>query len=76
MNEDLSIKKKQIESEIQKEIENAEKEIQRFKINSTPKMISISEEIVSIVIKDIFGEDLNKSSIKATVTEINKGYKN
>ena len=76
MNEDLSIKKKQIESEIQKEIENAEKEIQRFKINSTPKMISISEEIVSNVIKDIFGEDLNKSSIKATVTEINKGYKN
>ena len=71
-----SIKKKQIESEIQKEIENAEKEIQRFKINSTPKMISISEEIVSNVIKDIFGEDLNKSSIKATVTEINKGYKN
>ena len=76
LNEDLSIKKKQIESEIQKEIENAEKEIQRFKINSTPKMISISEEIVSNVIKDIFGEDLNKSSIKATVTEINKGYKN
>ena len=76
MNEDLSIKKKQIESEIQKEIENAEKEIQIFKINSTPKMISISEEFVSNVIKDIFGEDLNKSSIKATVTEINKGYKN
>ena len=34
------------------------------------------EEIVSNVIKDIFGEDLNKSSIKATVSEIKKGYKN
>ena len=72
LNEDLSIKKKQIESEIQKEIENAEKEIQRFKINSTPKMISISEEIVSNVIKDIFGEEGNKSSIKAAISEIVK----
>ena len=74
LNEDLSIKKKNQKSK--KKLKMPRKEIQRFKINSTPKMISISEEIVSNVIKDIFGEDLNKSSIKATVTEINKGYKN
>ena len=76
LNEDIQMKKNQIEKEIQKEIENAEKEIQKFKISSSDKVGLISEEIVSNVIKDIFGEDLNKSSIKATVSEITKGYKN
>ena len=76
LNEDIQIKKNQIEKEIQKETENAEKEIQKFKIGSSSKIGLISEEIVSNVIKDIFGEDLNKSSIKATVSEITKGYKN
>ena len=76
LNEDIQIKKNQIEKEIQKETENAEKEIQKFKINSSNKVGLISEEIVSNIIKDIFGEDLNKSSIKATVSEITKGYKN
>ena len=45
-------------------------------MNSSNKVALVSEEIVSGIIKDIFGEDLNKSSIKATVDEINKGYKN
>ena len=76
LNEDVQMKKNQIEKEIQKEIKNAEKEIQKFKISSSNKVGLISEEIVSNVIKDIFGEDLNKSSIKATVSEITKGYKN
>ena len=76
LNEDIQIKKDQIEKEIQKETENAEKEIKKFKISSSNKVGLISEEIVSNVIKDIFGEDLNKSSIKATVSEITKGYKN
>ena len=76
LNEDIQIKKNQIEKEIQKETENAEKEIQKFKVGSSSKIGLISEEIVSNVIKDIFGEDLNKSSIKATVSEITKVYKN
>ena len=76
LNEDIQIKKNQIEKEIQKETENPEKEIQKFIINSSNKVGLISEEIVSNIIKDIFGEDLNKSSIKATVSEITKGYKN
>tara|TARA_B100000959_G_C14829655_1_gene561328 strand:+ start:135 stop:701 length:567 start_codon:yes stop_codon:yes gene_type:complete len=76
LNEDIQMKKNQIEKEIQKEIENAEKEIQKFKISSSNKVGLISEEIVSNIIKNIFGEDLNKSSIKATVSEITKGYKN
>ena len=52
-----------------------EKEIKKFQKNSLNKVGLISEEIVSSVIKDIFGEDLNNSSIKATVSEITKGYK-
>ena len=76
LNEDIQTKKEQVEKEIQKEIKNAEKEIQKLKINSSSKVNLISEEIVSNIIKDIFGEDLNKSSIKATVSEITKGYKN
>ena len=59
-----------------KETENAEKEIEKFKINSSKKAILISEEIASNIIKDIFGEDLNKSSLKAAVSEITKEYKN
>ena len=54
---------------------NAEKEIQKFKTNSYSKIPIVSEEIISDIIKDIFEEDLNKSSIKATVAEITKGYK-
>ena len=76
LNDDIQEKRNQIEKEIHKEIQNAEKEIQKFKINSSSKIPLVSEEIVSNIIKDIFGEDLNKSSIKATVDEINKGYKN
>jgi len=75
LNEDIRLKKNQIEKEIQKETENVEKEIKKFQKNSLNKVGLISEEIVSSVIKDIFGEDLNKSSIKATVSEITKGYK-
>jgi len=76
LNEDIQIKKDQIEKEIQKETVSAEKEIQKFKVNSSNKVALVSEEIVSGIIKDIFGEDLNKSSIKATVSEITKGHKN
>ena len=51
---------------------SASKEIEKFKINSLKKINIISEEIVSDIIKDIFKEDLNKSSIKATVSEVMK----
>ncbi len=76
LNDDIQVKRNQIEKEIEKETENAEKEIEKFKSSASLKVSLISEEIVSSVIKDIFGEDLNKSSIKATVSEITKGYKN
>ena len=75
INEDIQTKKDQIEKDIQKETLGATKEIEKFKINSLNKVNIISEEIVSEIIQDIFKEDLNKSSIKATVSEVMKERK-
>ena len=76
INEDIESKKEQVEKDIQKETLSATKEIEKFKINSLSKVNIISEEIVSDIIKDIFKEDLNKNSIKATVSEVMKERKN
>ena len=54
---------------------NAEKEIKKFKSDSIKKVGIISEEIVSDLLKGIIGEDGNKSSIKATVSEVIKQKK-
>ena len=39
---------------------------------SVDKVVTISEDIVSSLLKNIFEEDGNKSSIKATVSEVVK----
>ena len=75
LNEDMQTKKNKIQKEIEQETRNAEKEIQKFKSESLNKVNTISEEIVSTLVKDIFGEDLNRSSIKATVSQVLKEYK-
>ena len=75
LNEDIQVKKNKIQKEIEQETRNSEKEIEKFKSESLEKINIISEEIVSNLIKDIFGEDLNKSSIKATVSQIHKEHK-
>ncbi len=75
LSQDMQLKRKEIEKEIEKETENAQKEIKNFKINSINKINLISEEIASNLVKDIFGEDPNKSSVKASVNEIMKGHK-
>tara|TARA_Y100001970_G_scaffold292140_1_gene432154 strand:+ start:171 stop:746 length:576 start_codon:yes stop_codon:yes gene_type:complete len=74
LNEDIQGKKEKIQKEIEKEIHNAEKEIQKFKADSINKIGLISEDIVSSLLKDIVGDDGNKSSIKATVSEVVKKY--
>jgi len=76
INEDIQTKKEQIEKDIQKETLGATKEIEKFKINSLNKVNIISEEIISEIIQDIFKEDLNKNSIKATVSEVMKERRN
>ena len=75
LNEDMQAKKNKIQKEIEQETHNAEKEIQKFKSEALNKVNAISEEIVSTLVKDIFGEDLNRSSIKATVSQVLKEYK-
>ncbi len=75
LSQDMQLKGKEIKKEIEKETENAQKEIKNFKINSINKINLISEEIASNLIKDIFGEDPNKSSVKAIVNEIMKEHK-
>ena len=72
LNEEIQAKKNKVQKEIEQEIHNAEKEIQKFKSESVEKVNAISEEIVSSLVKDIFGEDLNRSSIKATVSQVLK----
>ena len=59
---------------------SAEEKIKQMKIraikdvknSSVDKVVTISEDIVSSLLKDIFGEDGNRSSIKATVSEVIK----
>mgnify|MGYP001470067776 CR=1 FL=1 len=75
LNEDMQTKKNKIQKEIEQETRNAEKEIQKFKSESLDKVNTISEEIVSTLVKDIFGEDLNRSSIKATVSQALKEHR-
>ncbi len=75
LNQDMQLKKREVEKEIEKETENAQKEIKNFKINSINKINLISEEIASNLVKDIFGEDPNKSSVKAIVNEIMKEHR-
>ena len=75
LNDDMQAKKNKIQKEIEQETQNAEKEINKFKSESLNKINIISEEIVSEVIKNIFGEDLNRSSIKAAVSQTLKEHK-
>ena len=72
LDEDIKLKKQTIEKEIEKEISKAENEIRELKKNSLDSITSISEEITSKIIKDISGDQLNGSSIKAAVQEISK----
>jgi|TARA_Y100000992_G_C21150213_1_gene435856 F-type H+-transporting ATPase subunit b len=72
LNEDIQSKKESVQKQIEQEILKAEKEIKKFKLDSIHKVGSISENIVSDLLIDIFGEDGNKSSIKATVSEVVK----
>ena len=75
LNDDMRAKKIKIQKDIEQEIIAAEKEIKKFKSSSFDKINLVAEDIVSDLIKNIFGEDLNKSSIKATVSQELKKYK-
>ena len=74
LNEDMQIKKDEAQKKIDAEILNAETEIKKFKKDSFNKIMLISEDITSNLVKDIFGEDLNKSSVEASVQQTIKEY--
>tara|TARA_A100001011_G_scaffold329926_1_gene355476 strand:+ start:481 stop:1056 length:576 start_codon:yes stop_codon:yes gene_type:complete len=76
LNEDMQEKKNKVRKEIERETFDVEKEITKFKSESLDKINVISEEVTANLIKDIFGEDLNRSSIQATVAEVTKDYRN
>ena len=70
----MQSKKEESQKKIDVEIFKAETEIEKFKKESLPKVNLISQDIVSNLIKDIFGEELNKSSIEASVSQTIKQY--
>ena len=74
LNEDMRIKREAAQKKIDAEILHAETEIKKFKVDSFNKVSLISQDIVSNLIKDIFGEDLNKSSIEASVLQTIKEF--
>ena len=53
----------------------SKEEIKKFSASSMKKINEISEDITSKLVKDIFGEDLNRSSLNATISEVTKNYR-
>ena len=72
LNKDIQAKKEVIEKDIEKEISKAQKEILDLKQNSVASIQNISENIAATIIKNISGDKLNESSIKAAVNDISK----
>ena len=72
LNESMQIKRDAVKKEIDTATKEAEKEIKKFKSDSINKISLMSENISSDLLKNILGEDVNQSSIKAIVSEIIK----
>ena len=72
LNNEIKNKKEIIEKEIEKEIENAQKEILSLKKSSINDISKISGEIASKIIEEISGDKLNQSSIEAAIKEYSK----
>ena len=70
--DDISNKRTAIEKDIDKEISAAEEEINNLKIDSIEKIKNIAVETSSELIKQLIGEEANKSSITAIVDEQTK----
>ena len=68
----MQIKRDAVKKEIDTATKEAEKEIKKFKSDSINKISLMSENISSDLLKNILGEDVNQSSIKAIVSEIIK----
>ena len=72
VNLDIKNKKNQFNLEIDKEIENAEKEIKTLKLSSIKDINKIAIETSSEIIRKIVGTEVNASSVSAIVKDISK----
>ncbi len=72
INLDIENKNNQFKSEIDKEIENAEKEIKTLKLSSIKDINKISIETSSEIVRKMVGTEVNASSVSATVEDISK----
>ena len=72
INHEIENKKNQFNLEIDKEIENAEKEIKMLKLSSIKDINKIAIEASSEIIKKVVGTEVNASSVSAIVEDISK----
>jgi F-type H+-transporting ATPase subunit b len=72
INLNIENKNNQFNLEIDKEIENAEKEIKTLKLSSIKDINKISTEISSEIVRKMVGSEVNASSVSAIVEDISK----
>ena len=72
INRDIKNKKNKFNLEIDKEIENAEKEIKTLKLSSIRDINKIAIETSSEIVRKIIGNEINLSSVSAIVDDISK----
>ncbi len=72
INLDIESKNNQFNLEINKEIENAEKEIKMLKLSSIKDINKISIETSSEIVRKMVGTEVNASSVSAIVEDISK----
>ena len=73
--QDLDKKREKLESELNEEINIAEKEIIELKNNAPEKINKIAVETSSNLIRQLIGEEVNNSSISAIVDDLSKKNK-
>ena len=69
---DIQKKRKDIESQIQNELNKAQIEIDNLKKGSLTSIEQVAEEIASKVVEDLTNEKLNQSSVRAIVSSTSK----
>ena len=72
INLDIKNKNNQFNLEIDKEIENAEKEIKTLKLSSIKDINKISIETSSEIVRKMVGTEVNASSVSAIVEDVSK----
>ena len=72
LDSDIENKKQKFNEEIEKELLSVEKEIKSLKKSSISNINKIAVEISSEMIKQMLGDEINRSSVSAIVEDISK----